>query len=451
MITALDRRPAQRVGPAVLNARFAWRGVVEAMALITGMLVLDRLFGSGHRFLGVEPHPFGIAVLLVAAQYGTAEAAATSIFATFALLAFNVPEQDFDQEHYAWLQGMVRDPLIWLSTSLIVGEITARARQRSREAAALAIRREGELGTMVQANTELVSRITMLETRMAGQQRTVTSIYEAARGLGPSRDTVLSGALALVRAATGATRASIFLLEGNVLTPVGGDGWSSGERSAPISADTACFQAIVGERRCLLVNNAADREILGSLGLLAGPLMTAEGAVKGALFVEAIPFTQLHLGAVAGFRSVCDWVGDGVEKAERYETAQQGRFLVEGSSLVSATQADRVTGLLGATARRIGFDLSLMRLDLGPEVASGEPRRTLITVMEAVLRDTDLLIEGDQPDRLRVLMPGTALRNVPVVAEKLHAALAMQDRALRDSVTISWLALNQVARQEVAA
>ena len=207
----------------------------------------------------------------------------------------------------------------------------------------------------------------------------------------------------------------------------------------------------MGERRCLLVNNAADHEILGNLGLLAGPLMTAEGAVKGALFVEAIPFTQLHLGAVAGFRSVCDWVGDGVEKAERYETAQQGRFLVEGSSLVSAAQADRVTGLLGATARRIGFDLSLMRLDLEPEIASGEPRRTLITVMEAVLRDTDLLIEGDQPDRLRVLMPGTALRNVPVVAEKLHAALAMQDRALRESVTISWLALNQVARQEVAA
>lgn len=451
MTTALARRPAQPAAPIVLNARFAWRGVAEATALIAALMLFDRLFGSGHRFLGVEPHPFGLAVLLIAAQYGTAEAAATSIVATVALLAFNVPEQNFDQNRYEWLQGLVRDPLIWLSASLIIGEITGRARQRARDASALAIRREGELGTMVQANTELVARITVLETRMAGQQRTVTSIYEAARGLGPSRDAVLSGALELVRAATGATKISIFLLEGNVLAPVGGDGWNSGEPRATISADSACFQAIVGERRCLLINNPADREALGPLGLLAGPLLTAEGSVKGALFVEAIPFTQLHLGAVASFRSVCEWVGDGVERAERYEAAQQGRFLVEGSSLVAAAQADRVIGILGATARRIGFDLSLMRLDLEPDVASGKARRTLITVMEAVLRDTDLLIEGDRQDRLRVLMPGTALRNVPVVAEKLQMALAGQDPALRDGVAISWLGLNQSTSQELAA
>lgn len=451
MTTALDRRPMQSSGPAMLNARFAWRGVAEAAALIAGLVVFDRLFGSGHRFLGVEPHPFGLAVLLVAAQYGTAEAAATSIIATVALLAFNVPEQSFDQDHYVLLQGLVRDPLIWLSASLIIGEITGRTRHRSREAFALASRREGELGTMVQANTELVTRITMLETRMAGQQRTVTSIYEAARGLGPSRDAVLSGALELVRAATGATKISIFLLEGNVLAPVGGDGWDSGERCAPISADSTCFQAIVGERRCLLINNPADREALGQLGLLAGPLLTTDGAVKGALFVEAIPFKQLHLGAVASFRSVCDWVGDGVEKAERYEAAQQGRFLVEGSSLVAAAQADRLIGILGATARRIGFDLTLMRLDLEPEIASGEARRTLVTVMEAVLRDTDLLIEGDRQDRLRVLMPGTALRNVPLVADRLHAALAGQDRVLREGVSISWLGLNQSATKELAS
>ena len=49
MTTALDRRPAQPIGLAVLNARIAWRGVAEDMALITAKLVFDRLFGSGHR------------------------------------------------------------------------------------------------------------------------------------------------------------------------------------------------------------------------------------------------------------------------------------------------------------------------------------------------------------------------------------------------------------------
>ncbi len=125
-----------------LRARFAWRAVAEASLLIVLLLILDRVFGSGNRFLGIEPHPFGIAVLLVAAQYGTAEAAATTLFASAALLAFNLPEQAFDQDHYAWLQTVVRDPLLWLTTSLIVGEITGRTRQRARDSAALAMNRE---------------------------------------------------------------------------------------------------------------------------------------------------------------------------------------------------------------------------------------------------------------------------------------------------------------------
>lgn len=148
---------------------------------------------------------------------------------------------------------------------------------------------------------------------------------------------------------------------------------------------------------------------------------------------------------------MCEWVGDGLDKAASYEAARQGRFLVEGSSLVAAAHADRLIGIMGATARRVGFDLTLMRLDLEHGAAMSDAgRRTLVTVLEAVLRDTDLLIEGDEPSRLRVLMPGTPLRHVPLVADRLRTALASQDTALRDQVTISWLGLNEHATRELA-
>ncbi len=436
-----------------LRARFGWSGVAEALLLIALLLVLDRMFGDGHRFLGVEPHPFGIAVLLVAAQYGTAEAAATTLLASAALLAFNMPEQAFDQDHYAWLQGVVRDPLLWLTTSLIVGEITGRARQRARDSAATAQNREGELVSMVAANGELVARVTMLETRIAGQQRTVTSIYEAARTMGPSRKSVLQGALALVRAATGASRCSVYLLRSNILTRVGHDGWSEADSVPTIDADHRFFAAIIGDRRCLLANDPDDRECLGPLGLMAAPIFTPEGAALGALVVEAIPFTQLHLGAVASFRSVCEWVGAGLEQAAAYEAAESGRFLVEGSSLVAARHADRVISIMGATARRIGFNLIMMQIDLADDLigeALSEGRRTMVTVLEAVLRDTDLLIEGDEHrHRVSVLMPGTPFDNVALVADRLRRAVAGQDANLLPSLHISWLSLNQVADQVV--
>ena len=441
------RRPRADDDPH-LRARFAWSAVAEASLLIALFVILDRVFGSGNRFLGVEPHPFGIAVLLVAAQYGTAEAAATTLLASAALLAFNLPEQAFDQDHYDWLQTVVRDPLLWLTTSLIVGEITGRARQRARDSAALAMNREAELVGMVTANGELVARVTMLETRIAGQQRTVTSIYEAARSMGPSREGVLRGALTLVRAATGATRCSIYLLQSNVLTRVGTDGWSDVDALPSIEADGRFFAAIIGDRRCLLANDADDRDCLGALGLMAAPIITPDGAALGALVVETIPFTQLHLGAVASFRSVCEWVGAGLEQATAYETAESGRFLVEGSSLVAARHADRVISIMGATARRIGFNLMMMQIDLAEDL-SGETltgvRRTFVTVLEAVLRDTDLLIEGDEHrHRISVLMPGTPFDNVALVAERLRRAVAGQDPALLELLSISWLSLNEI-------
>ena len=444
-----------RSNDMAIRARFAWRGIAEAVVLILVLLAADRLFGSGHRFLGVEPHPFGLAVLLVAAQYGTAEAAATTLIASAALLAFNLPQQAFDQDHYQWLQGVVGDPLLWLTTSLIVGEITGRTRQRAREATHRALRRESELETMLQANTGLTDRVTRLETRIAGQQRTVSSIYEAARTLGPDRGAVLRGALALIRAATGATRCSIYLLQGNTLARTGGDGWDGADHMTEIGADTRFFAAVIGEQRCLLANDAEGRECLDRLGIMAAPMMTPEGVVLGALVVEAIPFTQLHLGTVASFRSVCEWVGAALEQAAAYETAQSGRFLVDGSSLVAARHGERLLSVMSATARRIGFDLVMLQLDLDDAIngaALGDARRTVVTVMEAVLRDNDLLLEGNENGRrLCVLMPGTPLTNVPLVVERLRRAIAGQDMALLHSLGFSWLSLHQETQPALAS
>lgn len=452
-LAALRQARARATDPT-LSARFAWRGIAEASILMLALLALDRLFGNGHRFLGLEPHPFGIAVLLVAAQYGTAEAAATTLIASAALLAFNLPPQAFDQDHYAWLQSVVADPLLWLSTSLIVGEITGRNRQRARQSAHLAMRREAELTAMLQANSDLAARVAMLEARIAGQQRTVTSIYQAARTMGPSRDSVLRGALALIRAATGATRSSIYLLQGNTLARAGGDG-SESDVTGSIDVDSRFFAAVIAEQRCLLANREADRDCLDRFGIMAAPILTPEGTVLGALAVEEIPFTQLHLGTVASFRSVCEWVGAGLDQAAAYEAAQAGRFLVDGSSLVAARHADRLIGIMGATARRLGFALTLMQLDIDSDMDAASlasARRTLVTVMEAVLRDNDLLIEADDHGcRLGVLMPGTPLDNVPIAAERLRRAIAGQDPGLNERLAISWLSLNRVAEPALAS
>ncbi len=101
---------------------------------------------------------------------------------------------------------------------------------------------------------------------------------------------------------------------------------------------------------------------------------------------------------------------------------------------------DEIMGQAGSTKPRA--ELAALGTWLA-DTPAAELRRTLVTVMEAVLRDTDLLIEGDERRRLRILMPGTPLRNAPLAAERLLAALAGQDPAMRDRLAITWLGLNQ--------
>jgi hypothetical protein len=295
------------------------------IALALGLLLaFDFAFLDGHRYQDLHPHPFWLIVLVSSVYYGTAEGLAAAALCSVALLAGNLPEATFGQDFYDRLIGLAELPALWLASAVLFGELQGRLRREVvRLRAELASARERE--EAITASYRNLERIKdNLEARVAGQLRTVFSVYNAARaierlGIGD----VLLGIADLVRTILAPQKFSLYLLNGNVLEATTSEGWAADDVFAREFEDsTALFQAIVGARRFLNAADEAAEKLLAGEGLMAGPLVSVDtGEVVGMLKIEAIHFKDFNLSGIENFRLLCEWIGTAFANARRFEAA----------------------------------------------------------------------------------------------------------------------------------
>jgi hypothetical protein len=301
---------------------------VEILVLLAAALVADHLLFNGDRFAGVSPHPFWIVVLLIAAQYGTSEALAAAALASAALLLNNLPEQAFDEDLYAWLLRISINPVLWCIAAVTLGEIRAGHRRQAdvlRDTLAEAQEQARAIG---EAYEQLLQIKTTLEVLVAGQRRTVRTMYAAACAIErQSIVEVLTGIPLLVRTVMNPEKFSFYLLNGTTLEAAANEGWNAADRfRRAFHAGSPLFAAVVGERRVLVASDAAHEAILDGEGLLAGALFSEEtGGVFGMLKIEGMPFQELTPACVQNFQILCDWIGAAFAKAQRFERLRSAR------------------------------------------------------------------------------------------------------------------------------
>ncbi len=433
---AVSADTLSRASPLRVYGR--WHGVAEGAVMLAVLLAIDAATTGGTRFGAVQPSPFGFVVLLVSAQYGLGQGALVALLAIAARYGGHLPQQGFGQDSIVYLREVATDPVLWLACALVVGGIASRLRARAAAAERAAFRARQELSVTVAAAGRLSASLAVLEGKVAGQLRTASSIYEAARGLGPDMPDVLSNAPALLRAATECTRCSIYLLEGDTLHLAASEGRRADDGLADRIGPGPLFEAVVGRRATLVASRVADAEVLARQGVLAAPITApgdgaVPGAVLGMLKVEEIGFARLHLDTVANFQAVCAWVGTALMHADAFVQARDERFTVGGGRLVSAHHSERMIGYLTGLAARLGFDLSLLTVEVGDGQAAEPQDHAAGTdwvrrLLEDSFRDTDMMLEVllDQR-RFSVLLPGTDHVGAEIAADRLRATFALGD------------------------
>lgn len=424
--TASRRRTGLRAfGPRPVS-------VLELALFFVVAFAIDYLGGSGNRFEGVQPHPYWIPVLLLSVQYGTGAGVMAAAVASAALRIGNIPEQLISQDYYQYLFLLTREPIFWLVAAVVFGEMRMRQlREREELRGSLDLSRR-EADAITQSYRKLKDVKENLEARVAGQLKTVFTLYHAARAIDKlDEGEIMLGVADLVRTVMQPEKFSLFLLNNDVLESVTNEGWGEDDDHARwFDHSSQLFEAVVGRQRYLCVARLEDERVLQGQGLLAGPLLSADtGEVVGMVKIESLGFMDLSVNSIENFRILCEWIGTALAKAKAFREANDQRTFTEDGTLYASGFIGRQAEFLDLLGRRLGFETSTITIrptGLG-RLNSSQRNELAAAIGNAVrksLRDTDMACDfGQHGLQFGVVLPGTPLDRAELVASKLETAV----------------------------
>ncbi|MSP49208.1 MAG: hypothetical protein EXQ95_07760 [Alphaproteobacteria bacterium] len=406
-------------------------------------LALDRLVFDGDRFRDVAPHPFWAVVVLISMQYGTNEGLLAAVAASVALLVGNIPPQPLALDLFAYLFELSKTPLMWVAAGLVVGELRSRHLRERTELRRNLVEAETQAQVITAAYESMSTAKDELEARIAGQFRTLLTVFRAAMAVERlDAAGVVDGANALVSAILNPEKFSIWRLKEAEIDLTHAFGWKDGERYLrSIPEDHSLYRRAIAERRLLCVARQADEKELAGEGVLAGPLQDPEtGEVFGLLKVETVGLLDLTPVTIENFRLLCDWIGSNLAIAKRFEDASSDRILDPEAGLLSAQLFDRQREFLTKLAERVDFDLTLIVVGFEGDGELSRDEAIVVGKIVAVsvgqwLRETDLAFQWRPVGRrFAVLLPATNGAGARLVIRKLKDDINIRLNVMADRV-----------------
>ncbi len=363
-------------------------------------------FGDNPGFIGVEPHPYWLVVLPIAARYGFAAGFQSGLLASFLFLAMNkLAFSDFGLADLAQSETFGL-PVLFIAVGVIVGEIreTRKKREDLLDAEVGELTRKLEIvtkryGVLNRAKEEL-------DTRIISQEDTLSTLYEAAQGLKSLREEEIYPAVfAILKEVISAESASIYMVEENTLVLRG----ELGERERTPEADPAegMMGRAIALNETISINTltASEEFAVSDSGIVVSTALTGErNRVLGVLNIEKIPFLKFNPHTVRMTGLIADWCGTAIENARTFKETKDKNI------------ADDITGTYTAgylrarleeefnRARRYRSPLSVVLLSIhGFEEMNENARQDVLTVMSLIfkhkMRNDDLQFHDEDPSR----------------------------------------------------
>lgn len=421
--------------------------LVEMAIFFAVALAIDRYVFDGDRFRDVAPHPFWAVVVLISLQYGTNEGLLAAIASSAALLVGNIPPQPLALDLFAYLFELSKTPLMWAATGLVVGELRSRHLRERADLRRRLAEAENQAQVITAAFEGMSAAKDELEARIAGQFRTLLTVFRAAMAV-ERLDVagIFEGANALVAAILNPEKFSIWLLREDGIDMTHAFGWSDDERFRRSIFDVhPIYRRVIAERMFLCVARSADEKVLAGEGVLAGPLQDPEtGEVYGLLKIESLGLLDLTPAAIENFQLLCDWIGSNMAIAKRYEDAASDRILDPEAGLLSAQLFDRQKEFLSKLAERVDFDLTLIVVGFEGEGELSRDEALSVGKIVAVavgqwLRETDLAFQWlPIGRRFAVLLPATNEAGARLVIRKLKDDISTRLNVMVNRVRLTF-------------
>ncbi|MEG3639885.1 GAF domain-containing protein [Magnetococcus sp. PR-3] len=433
--------------------------LLEITIFFAIIFAIDFGLMGGGRFADVSPHPYWFIIIVISIQYGTTEGLLAALAATIALRSWNIPEPSFNQEVFDYVLLLMRQPMMWLMAAVLMGELRVRQKRFQQEMRdALMETRERE-----ERITEAYNRVNrtkeMLETRAAGQMRTVVGSIQAAKAVEQQEPAlVMNGAADIIQQVLNPKKFSLFGLDDGALKMRISRGWDGDESyKTSLPESGAIYQRVVGQHQFLSVVKPDERDALDGEGMLVGPLLSKEtGNVSGLMKLEELGFMDLNVSTVENFKALCEWIGTSLDNANRYQDAKSDSVLNHEHQLFSFGFFPKQVQLFTSLAQRLKFEVCLIiiRLENADNLNLEERRKippVLSEALRTVMRTTDMAFDYERPGYdFALLLPATPVKNLHFVLTKLDEAIEtmIKPEAPRAKFSIQTQILHQVDEEK---
>jgi polysaccharide biosynthesis protein PelD len=430
----LEESEIRKIGdrPTFLGLRVS--ALIEIAIFFLIMIVWDLLFGNHDSFFFASPHPYWIIVILISVQYGTKEGLVATLVAIIVLLLGKGPPQTIVQDKFEYLYLLLRNPILWLIATVILGELRLRHMRERDFLKKVALSSKEKEKTITEAYESLKTNKEKLEIRVASEMQTAMMAYEAFKKLEAlGADQILEGAADLIRAIVAPNRFSIFLLQGEKLQLVFCENWREDEKNVKtIASESLLFQEIIGKKRVVSVINSADRRTLENLGVLAAPMMTSNTKqVLGMIKIESIPFMRLKMPTIESLRLIGEWIGTSYGSYLEKQEAESHQYIAK-SELFTQNFFQYEKEFLVNLGKRLKIDITLLTIGLIgsenlPEDKRLENLKIFRKVIERNLRTIDQAFEFEKNKvEVALLLINTSVADSEKVRSKIAADCAKE-------------------------
>lgn len=399
--------------------RTPWIEVLGLLALVvlTGVLVQPH----DPVLTAVHPHLFWVAILLIALRYGHPWGTVTALLSATLYVAGLVLQGFRFQEglHLGAIELLL--PILFLVVGTLVSDRIRGLNERGEHFAQEA-REASEARAGVELRlTEMETAYRTLEGQLSEQADSMTSLYDAAKGLEAfDLDEIKTSLLRILSDYLRVESASLWLLTGDDWAWAGGD---EASRDHP----PALAAAAAREGRTLhAAERFRDADVGPNEGILAGPI---PGFDSGCLIVvvHAIPFRCFTERTIRLFRLLMNWAGRSLERRQ-WLAAARSRDVVDADLGLTSEAFLRVSLAKDmALLERRGEEACLCFLQIPPHVPEVQRQRLHVlvaAVLRTVVRQSDTVAFIRDRAIFALYMPNTGADGGAAALEKVQAALA---------------------------
>jgi hypothetical protein len=284
--------------------------LIELVVFLAGAALCQAFLLEPGALNSIKPHPFWVPVILISLQYGTGDGLAAVAASAITQWLLGWPARDPGQEYLVYTAVTMYEPVLWLGSAIVIGELRERQIGETRTLAAALedSRREGDVVARHLALTN--ERVRRLEVELAAvrpnQAQKLIDALAAIQVFDPGDSSFREAMASVVQILLDADAFSLFELRDSALTEIVRIGAEAGAGKSRYLAGDPLHDCIVRTRAVLSILRREDSIVLRDEAILAAPIWSdRSGTALGMLRIEHMPAARLDLAAERSLSSIC--------------------------------------------------------------------------------------------------------------------------------------------------